>query len=543
MKYLITLKNAAFFGLTTISFIVFGQIQNTKNDTSIYISEAPANWFNKSYGMDAVRGVETELAYKILEGKKSTTVIVAVIDSGVDPDHEDLSEVIWINEDEVAGNGIDDDGNGYIDDIHGWNFIGGKDENVIRDTYELTREYKRLTEKFDNISDKDRENDPEYDYFLAIKKQFEAQKGQIVKQYEGFKGFYSSYERYSKALKKHFDTDSLTSEMVMSLETKDESLLMAKNFMGYVYSQEISQDQLEEAKDYFTTAIEYGYNTEYNSRDIVGDSIENVNEKYYGNNDVEGGFAFHGTFVAGVIGAVRNNDIGIDGVADNVKIMAVRAVPNGDERDKDVANAIYYAVDNGARIINMSFGKSFSPNQEAVENAVKYAEANNVLLVHAAGNSSKDIDEKDNFPTRFYLDGTEASNWLEVGALNWKPEKEMVGSFSNYGDQTVDLFAPGVDIYSTSPDNSYKVASGTSFSAPVTSGAAAILMSYFPHLKASEVKDILVETATDLSDNSVTLPGSEDEVKFGELSRTGGVLNIYKAVMLAEKKIEAPLKK
>ncbi|NMM47961.1 S8 family serine peptidase [Flammeovirgaceae bacterium KN852] len=533
------LKTIALAGATLVSTILVGQDANTlSNDTSIYLSTPPTNWYNKAYAMDAVRGVETELAYKLLSGKPSVEVLVAVIDSGIDIDHEDLQGVIWVNEDEIPDNGIDDDNNGYIDDIHGWNFIGGKDGNVVRDTYELTREYDRLTKKFDGLSEEKAAEDSEYDYYMSVKKQFEAQKGQMDRQYEGFKGFYSSYEKYTKLLKDHFKTDSLIMEDVTNLKTKDQELVMAKNFMGYMYSQEITVEQLEEAKNYFETALEYGYNTEFNSREIVGDSINNPKEKFYGNNDVEGGFSFHGTFVAGIIGGIRNNELGMDGVADNVKIMSIRTVPNGDERDKDVANAIYYAVDNGARVINMSFGKSFSPNRDVVENAVRYAEANNVLLVHAAGNSSKDIDEKDNFPTRFYVDGTEASNWLEVGALDWKKGKDMVGSFSNYGNESVDLFAPGVDIYSTSPDNEYQVASGTSFAAPVTAGAAALLMSYYPELTATEVKDILIKSTTQMPEENVVLPGSEDEVKFGELSRTGGVLNIYQAVMLADKKIE-----
>ena len=244
--------------------------------------------------------------------------------------------------------------------------------------------------------------------------------------------------------------------------------------------------------------------------------------------------------MAGIIAAVRDNDLGIKGVANNVRIMSVRAVPDGDERDKDVANAIIYAVDNGASIINMSFGKGFSWDKEVVDKAVKYAAKKDVLLVHAAGNSSQNTDEEDNFPNdryekRGWFRKKMAKNWLEIGALSWKPGENAVASFSNYAKGNVDLFAPGHQINSTTPDQNYQSLSGTSMAAPVTAGVAAVLRSYFPSLTAEQVKEIMMTTVTPVT-QKVKKPGHKDGdalVEFSSLSKSGGVVNAYLAVKKA----------
>ena len=310
-------------------------------------------------------------------------------------------------------------------------------------------------------------------------------------------------------------------------------------------------EQIQEGVDYYESKVKYQYNTDLDTRaDIVKDDPNNSYERNYGNNDVKGPDAMHGTHVAGIIAAVRNNNLGMKGVADNVRIMAVRCVPDGDERDKDVANSIIYAVDNGAQVINMSFGKGYSWDKEAVDKAVKYAMKHDVLLVHAAGNDGKDNDgAHDNFPTaKFAKAGCfqpkKAKNWIEVGALSWKKGEDAVASFSNYGQKNVDLFAPGVDIYSTTPDGKYKNLSGTSMASPVTAGVAAVIRSYFPELTAEQVKECLEKSAVK-QDYKVKKPGSEEKVAFSTLSRTGGVVNVYEAVKLAgqmkgKKKISAP---
>lgn len=497
---------------------------------------APANWFNLDAEKFYVQGVSTEKAYELLQGKKSEKVVVAVIDSGVDIEHEDLQEKIWVNADEIPGNGKDDDKNGYIDDIHGWNFIGGKDgTHVNQDTYELTREYVRLKQKYEGVSLDDIPK-KEKEYYVHILDEFEKKRAEMEQQYSGFQFFAKSYKRSSKLLEAYLDVEEVNAELLGDIESEDEVVLTSVSIMEYALSMGFSKDQFQEYEDYYKSALEYGYNPEFDPRHIVGDNYDDLSEKYYGNNDVNGPDSRHGTHVAGIIAANRNNALGMQGIADNVEIMAIRAVPDGDERDKDIANAIYYAVDNGAQVINMSFGKSYSPQKEAVDKAVKYAESKGVLLVHAAGNSSEDIDEMPNFPSRKFADSRkEAKNWIEVGASSWKSEEEFVAEFSNYGNKTVDVFAPGVDVYSTTPGQKYENLSGTSMASPVTAGVAALIMSYYPELEAEQIKEIILESTVKLGDMKVMLPGEGDKlVNFANLSRTGGVVNAYEAIKLAE---------
>jgi subtilisin family serine protease len=516
----------------------------------------PKDWFLRDPETDSLQGVSSEKTYAtLLKGKPSRTILVAVIDSGIDTDHEDLKEVIWTNEDEVPGNGIDDDKNGYVDDIHGWNFIGGKDGNVNEDTYEVTREYARLKPKFENVDEKgvSKKQKGEYEYWKKVQAKYERDSKFNREQYEQYN---QEYVMYTNAYMTIDFCDSIlsrklgkpvTKSSLASITATNDTVNFAKQTLTKVlekveedievgeFLQELSfyLGQLKEGVDHYRVAVEYGYNTDFNSRTIVGDNPENLYEKGYGNNDVEGPDARHGTHVAGIIGASRNNTLGIKGIADNVRIMSVRAVPNGDERDKDVANAIIYAVDNGAKIINMSFGKSFSPNKIAVDKAVKYAESKGVLLIHAAGNDGDDLDKESNYPNRTFAGGGEAKNWLEIGASSWGADADFVGSFSNYGKKSVDLFAPGVQIYSTTPSNTYEDLQGTSMACPATTGVAAIIMSYFPDLSATQVKEILRQSTRKFDGLKVVKPGDKVEVPFNQLSSTGGMVNAYEAVKLA----------
>ena len=304
------------------------------------------------------------------------------------------------------------------------------------------------------------------------------------------------------------------------------------------YIRDAVDEGLSGAIDYFTTQAEYHYNKEFDPRPIVGDDYDDPYQRDYGNNDFEGPDALHGTHVAGIIAAERNNEVGMNGVADMARIMTVRAVPDGDERDKDVAAAIVYAVDNGASIINMSFGKGYSWNKEIVDEAVKYAAKNDVLFVHAAGNSNQNNDITNNFPNDTYeksgwFSKSSADNhWIEVGALGPALNENLPASFSNYGKEEVDLFAPGVAIYSTLPDNEYQNLQGTSMAAPVVAGVAALIRSYFPDLTAKQVKEILMESVTPI-DLDVKKPGTEEIVPFSSLSVSGGALNAHQAVKLA----------
>ncbi len=531
------------------------QAQQGSQDTTA-VKERPSDWFLKDPETDSVQGVSADRVYAtLLKGKPSRPVVVAVIDSGVDIEHEDLKDNLWVNEGEIAGNGVDDDKNGYVDDVHGWNFIGGKDGNVDADTYEVTREYARLKPKYENIEEKQvsKKNRAEYEYWKEVKAKYERDSKFSREQYDQYLQQYQLYTNafmtihYCDSLLQQTLGEPVTKSSLASVNATNDTIEFAKQTLSRilesvdgdievsVFLEELAGyiDQLQEGVEHYETAVEYGYNTEFNSRAIVGDNPDDLTEKFYGNNDVEGPDARHGTHVAGIIAANRVNDIGVKGIADNVKIMSVRAVPNGDERDKDVANAIRYAADNGAHIINMSFGKSFSPHKDLVDKAVKYAESKGVLLIHAAGNDGDDLDHESNYPNKSYTSGGQAKSWLEIGASSWGADENMVGSFSNYGKKSVDLFAPGVQIYSTTPNDTYESLQGTSMAAPATSGVAAIIMSYFPELTAEQVREILRQSTRKFGGLKVTKPGSKDPVPFEQLSSSGGMVNAYEAVKLA----------
>ncbi len=503
----------------------------------------PNNWFLLDPETDSIQGVSAERTYNtLLKGRPSRTVIVAVIDSGIDYEHEDLKDVMWINTREIPGNGIDDDKNGYVDDVYGWNFIGGKEGNIEHETLEITREYARLKKKYDGLSAEtvSKKQKVEFEEWETIKKTFEEEKSKADQQYAFYNQLYENISFAIDTLKRVLEVEKLTYDLVSKLETEHEKIKKAKESLSMIYTNvgkeaDVEQilPQIKDGVNHFEKQAQYNYNPDYDPRSIVGDDPTNVTEKYYGNNDAKGPDSFHGTHVAGIIAANRKNEIGINGIADNVKIMSVRAVPDGDERDKDVANAIYYAVDNGAHIINMSFGKALSPQKAIVDKAVKYAESKGVLLIHAAGNDGKSNDTDPSFPNSSFENGKQAKNWLEIGASSWGAGDRLVGSFSNYGKKSVSLFAPGVRIYSTTPSNEYGIAQGTSMASPATAGVAAILMSYFPELTAVEVKDILLQSTRKFDGLQVKKPGSKDSIYFNELSSSGGVVNAYEAVKLA----------
>lgn len=430
--------------------------------------EGTLNWYNEEG-----QGMYTEKAYNYLKKKKSQTVIVGVIDSGVDIEHEDLKGQIWVNEDEIPNNGIDDDNNGYIDDVHGWNFLGNaKGEHVNEARLEKTRILAQLKDKYDGIDPNSIAQDEEYKLYLQVKEEVAADRAQ--------------FEQYMDMI-----------------------------------------DQLpKEAQDYIRSQMDYNLNVDFDDRSLIGDDPDDFTDTNYGNNDVEGPDALHGTHVSGIIGALRGNGLGGDGVAENVKIMSLRAVPNGDEFDKDIALAVRYAVDNGAMVINMSFGKAYSPHQKEVYEAFKYADSKGVLLIHAAGNDAKDIDVEPNYPTSMYSFQTEPlDHFVTIGASTKNKGEEMVASFSNYGAKGVDVFAPGFEIYNTIPQSEYRNLQGTSMAAPMVAGAAAMLKSYFPELSMKEIKEVLYST-------SVRYPKVDG---FADKSVTGGVINIYNAAKACKK--------
>lgn len=525
--------------------LVFSGVAQTSVVT-LPVNEPPKNWFNLDPETDELNGVSTEKAYELLKGRTAQTVVVAVIDSGIDIEHEDLKGVIWINKDEIPDNGIDDDQNGYIDDIYGWNFLGGKDgRNVNYETLEVTRLYRELKKKFDgvqakNVSDGDKD---QFAMWLDIKKEFEAEAGDALNQFSIYDGITRAVKRYNKLFEAYLDTDEVTYQKISKIDSKDAIIDVSKRHMMVIFEATDESIPLTDLVEALETDMEqlsepalYSYNVDFDPRDIVGDDPNKLDEVGYGNNDVIGLETdnFHGTHVAGIIAASRGNGLGMDGVASNVQIMALRAVPNGDERDKDVANAIRYAVDNGAQIINMSFGKSYSPNRGYVSEAIAYAAEKGVLLVHAAGNSAEDIDQEANFPNDKFGEENNWNHWIEVGASSWGAENEYIGNFSNFGRKSVDLFAPGVAIYSTAPDNNYQDAQGTSMASPVVAGVAALLLSHFPELTADQLKDVMMRSVRRIKRLKVIEPGSQGkEVNFSKLSVSGGIINAYEAAKLA----------
>ncbi|AWX44473.1 Halolysin [Flagellimonas maritima] len=483
-------------------------------------------WGHADLIADTIPGMSVDKAYtEIIKNKSGKTVIVAVVDSGMDLEHEDLDDVLWTNKGERPNNGKDDDGNGYVDDIHGYNFLG--------EAYHEQLEYVRMLRL--NIGDASARGkarlklDEEYPKALQNKKQYE-QIFQVVKNADAM-------------VRKELGKDSYTKKDLSAIDAKTEEMQQSIAVLTqmFTYGDDIDtvKEELEEGITYFTEQVNYNLNKDFNGRKPVGDDPYDINDKSYGNGNPKNRVdsESHGTHVAGIIAAERNNGKGVNGVAKNVKLMSIRAVPNGDEYDKDIALAIRYAVDNGAKIINCSFGKSFSPNAEWVYNAIQYAASRDVLIVHAAGNDGDNLDnmENPNYPNDHKFADTEfANNVITVGALTSDYGSKMVANFSNYGKQNVDVFAPGDAIYSTLPNNDYDFQGGTSMAAPAVSGVAALIRSYYPQLSASQVKQIIIQSGLS-SKSSVIVAGDETKATtFDKISKSGKMVNAYNALIFAE---------
>lgn len=522
------------------------------------------SWHLEDRASEGVYGISLEKAFTELLKDKTPKkkVVVAVIDSGIDTTHEDLKPVLWVNRKEIPGNGMDDDKNGYVDDVHGWNFIGGKDgSNVSKDSYEAARVYYRFKEEFadgtvnDSILSSDRKI--LFNTFKKAKNQLESQAKEAAMFVLILKDLVAKLPSADSLLQVATGKNTFTGEELQNLNTADPAVVKAKSLLLGFFQQTRQMDNTNTALISDLLQFYEGEKSKLDAvekappsyrADIVRDNYDDINDRFYGNNDIMGTDAKHGTHVSGIIGALRNNGKGINGVADHVEIMTIRAVPDGDEHDKDIANAIRYAVENGAWVINMSFGKSFSPEKKWVDEAVRYAESKGVLLVHAAGNDAKNIDTEENYPSRNYNNDTAQSfsNWINVGASG-PTEDEIVADFSNYGKREVSVFAPGVKIHSSIPGgNTYGDQNGTSMASPVVAGLAALMLSYYPELTAVQVKNIIEKSATRLEGKTVKLPGTENELlSLTELSYTGGIVNAYEAMKLAaatkgERKAEIP---
>ena len=520
----------------------------------------PNGWHLNDLKETGNYGISLDKAYKLVKGKKSKTVVVAVIDSGVDTLHEDLKEILWRNPNEIAGNGIDDDKNGYVDDIYGWNFLGNKNGmNVTVDSYERDRVFHQYKDRFEG-----KEIDPKtlskedadiYDMWLKTKAEIDGDSGGPKPDIDGLRNGYKILSMYDSILQNAMGKKEFTGTELGKADFKDFRAINAKRALyGFMSDNKLLEITNKEILDEFKSQIDQQQrkadakaNAPKNYRnDIIKDNYNDINDKYYGNGNVlvdENG-ADHGTHVAGIIGAKRNNKIGVDGVADNVKVMVIRAVPDGDEHDKDIALAIRYAVDNGAQVINMSFGKSFSPEKKWVDEAVEYAKSKDVLLVHAAGNDHKNIDSTGNFPNAIYQEnGKRASNWITVGAsgdllidqtsiIDGSDYHSLTAYFSNYGKSKVDVFAPGMKIYSTLPGSNYGNHQGTSMAAPVVTGLAALILEYYPGLSAEQVKYV-IEKSTVAPPSEVIVPASDRKAKLSDISKSGGIINAYEALKLA----------
>jgi subtilisin family serine protease len=532
--------------------IIFLLTNNNHSFAQSLSAVTPKDWHLSDLKENGYYGISLEKAYKeILAGKTpKKKVVVAVIDSGIDTLHEDLKSVIWHNNKEVPGNGIDDDRNGYIDDISGWNFIGGKDgSNVGKDSYEAARVYYRFRNKFDSVSNNGKYltgNDlATYKTFAKAKYQLEYQAKEASMYVLILKDIVTKLPSADSILKQAMGKKEYTGDQLQDFKSTDQAVMKAKaallGFFQQTRQMECTNNQLiSELIQFFegekskVDALEKeppAYRAE-----VVKDKYDDPADRFYGNNDVMGTDASHGTHVAGIIGAVRNNGKGINGIADFVEILPIRAVPDGDEHDKDIANAVRYAVDNGAMVINMSFGKSFSPEKKWVDEAMRYAESKGVILVHAAGNDNKNVDVEDNFPSMNENNDTtkQFSNWISVGASG-ASDNELVASFSNFGKREVHVFAPGVKIHSTIPGgNTYGDKDGTSMAAPVVAGLSALILSYYPELSARQVIDIINRSVYKPLNKKIIKPGTEDEmVGLSQLCLTGGIVNAYDALKLA----------
>lgn len=503
----------------------------------------------KTWGMmdlvkDTVPGMSVDRAYaELIKDRKGEMVIVGIIDSGVDIDHEDLKNVIWVNPGEIAGNGKDDDGNGFIDDVHGWNFLG----NMLDDNMEFVRIVRALGPKYEGkaesaISAASRD---EYALYQKANAEFKKEYQETTLNKERYEELLENLKPVHEHMTAKLGTEDYTIEDLQNIEnpTAEEQQQIA--ILGQFLSMENSVSevikQIQGGVDHYSNTINTHYNTTKDFRGILGDDPNDINDNIYGDGNVAGpdadrAGALHGTHVAGIVGAQRNNDVGMNGVANNVWLMAVRAVPDGDEYDKDVALAIRYAVDNGAKVLNTSFGKYYSPNSEWVIDAIKYAAEKDVLIVNAAGNDGDDLDTINVYPNDQFDNSDEISDtFITVGALNYEYGENMVANFSNYGKINVDVFAPGVKIWATTPLNKYQFLQGTSMAAPNVAGVAAVIRSYYPTLTAAQVKDVILNSGLAIEKEVILGGDKSNRAPFSSASRSGRIVNLYNAMIMADK--------
>lgn len=503
-------------------------------------------WPEADLVSDTIPGMSVNKAYnEIIKNNSGKTVIVGVIDSGVDINQEDLKSVIWTNKGEIPNNGKDDDNNGYVDDIHGWNFLG----DAVKENTEFTRIYKELKPKYDGkpasaISTADRE---EFALYKEAKAEYDKEYNKAVQTRNQYTQIKQQLATAHAAVSDKLGKEDYTKAELAAMSADTPDMKQYKVMLGQIQNN-VDENipkalkQLDEAIEYYAGRLDTHFNLNLDGRAIVGDNPDDITDTKYGNNEVDGPTTDkedikHGTHVAGIIAANRTNNVGIKGVANNAQIMVLRAVPDGDEYDKDIALAIRYAVDNGAKVINTSFGKYFSTHPEWVTDAIKYAAKNDVLIVNAAGNESLDLDTNRVYPNDQYPAATTevADNFLTVGALNYEYGSGLIAGFSNYGKSNVDVFAPGVKIWSTTPKNTYEYLQGTSMASPEVAGVAAVIRSYYPKLSASQVKHVIMDSGVSTTATVLVGENQQTSKKFTEISTSGKMVNLYNALILADK--------
>ncbi len=531
------MKISKLIRLSVFAFLAISLTANAQN-TPAFTPKKTAltetqlqRWSHLDLSNDSIPGMSVDKAYaELLKDKKGTTVIVGIVDSGVDIEHDDLKSVVWTNKKEIPGNGKDDDKNGYIDDIHGWNFLG----DITKENYEYERiaNNKNLVDEPTFLKAK-AANDKKFEDAKAGKAQMEMAM--------------TATKNADEVLQKHLGKSVYTADEVAKIESSDAEIKRSKAIIGQMLNYGLPiPDLLSEIKKQSDQmdVILSGPKSYTDYRKILGDNPEDLKDTKYGNNNVIGpdkNEALHGTHVAGIVAQTRNNNIGGDGIANNVQILTARAVPDGDEYDKDIALAIRYAVDNGAKVINGSFGKAFSPHKQWVYDAIKYAEKKDVLIVHAAGNDAKDIDIEDNFPNDSDDKKTEfASNLITVGALYYEYGAKVVADFSNFGQLNVDVFAPGVQIYATVPNNTFQFLQGTSMASPNVAGVAALIRSYYPKLSAKQVKQILMDSGNPITQDVIVGGDESNQKPFTTLAVSGKMVNAYNALVMAEQMSKNP---
>jgi cell wall-associated protease len=514
---------------------------DTKGDIKEEVIEKSLEMWHLSDPMSGFEGIGLNRVSTPQKPNDEQEIVVAVIDSGVEITHPALKNKIWTNEKEIPGNGIDDDGNGYIDDVHGWNFLGGTDgKNIDDDTLEVTREAARYDKK---IAAGEILSEAEIEYFEAAKKDHAELLAEATNEFEKTESVFQALQSAQLLLVEKLNLADFNKETLEKIESTDSDVLEAKKIMLQVVKDFRSIARYYRFRYYYDRAIKFSYNKNFEPyKEIVKNDETDFSEFNFGNNDVTGPDADHGTHVAGIIAAEASQSYLARGISQNVKIMVLRAVPNGDEHDKGVVASIRYAVANGAKIINMSFGKAYSPYKAEVDKAFLLAAKAGVLIVHAAGNSSFDLDTKNNFPNRKLVNSSvlsgpaEIDSWLEVGASGPFRGLDLLAVFSNYGSKTVDLFAPGVDILSSVTGHDYAMYSGTSMASPVVAGSAALLMNRHKEISAKQTREIILDQVRSEYPRA-RLPGSQTfdvPVYLKSISITGGLLDLDKSSKLAE---------